>query len=145
MGDKYVHDYMVEHGNPIGGEQSGHIIFSKYATTGDGLLTSIKVMQVMLSSKQPLSKLVEDCPMYPQTTINIRVANKKAVLEDPRVCDAVKKVEKKLGLTGRILLRESGTEPVVRVMVEAPEQKLCVELASSVADTIRAQGYEVKM
>ena len=145
VGDKYVHDYMADHGNPIGGEQSGHIIFSKYATTGDGLLTSIKVMQVILSSKQPLSELVKDCPMYPQTTINIRVANKKEVREDPDVIAAVEKVAKKLGTTGRILLRESGTEPVVRVMVEAPEQKQCEELSSSVAEVIRAKGYEVKV
>ena len=143
VGDKYVHDYMDAHGNIIGGEQSGHIIFAKYATTGDGMLTSIKIMQVMMSTKQPLSELVKDCPMFPQTTINVRVKDKKAAQQDSVVQAEKAKVEKELGKNGRIVLRESGTEPVVRVMVEAQSQEECVKMASRVANCIKAQGYEV--
>ena len=142
VGDKYVHDYMEAHGNLIGGEQSGHIIFSKYATTGDGLLTSIKIMQVMLSTKMPLSKLVEGCPMFPQTTINVRVKDKRAARQDPDVVAEAEKVSHELGQDGRIVLRESGTEPVVRVMVEARSLADCEKYAKRVADRVKSLGYE---
>ena len=142
VGDKYVAENMKKNGHLIGGEQSGHIIFTKYATTGDGMLTSIKIMQVMMSTKQPLSELVKDCPMFPQTTINVRVKDKKAAQQDPLVQAEKAKVEKELGKNGRIVLRESGTEPVVRVMVEAQTQEDCAKMAGRVADCIKAQGYE---
>ena len=144
VGDKYVYEYMSKTGARIGGEQSGHIIFSKYATTGDGILTSLKLMEVMLAKKTTMSKLAEPMKMYPQELINVRVGNKAAVREDKDVQKAVKEVEELLGASGRILLRESGTEPVVRVMVEAPEKELCVQYAEKVVSVIKANGHEVK-
>lgn len=143
VGDKYVYEYMAKSGAKLGGEQSGHIIFSKYATTGDGILTSLKLMEIMLEKKQPMSRLAEDVTMYPQVLINVRVEDKKAVREDKDVALAVEKVSETLGDTGRILLRESGTEPVVRVMVEAPDEEECRALAQSVVDVIYAKGYAV--
>ena len=143
VGDKNVREYMSEHGNLIGGEQSGHIIFSKYATTGDGLLTAIKVMQVMTSRKKSLGQLVADCPMYPQVLINIRVSDKTAVKADKEVWDVVHACEEELGSNGRVLVRESGTEPLIRVMVEAETQEMCEEYANRMADVIRKK-YEVK-
>lgn len=142
VGDKYVYEYMRAHGNLIGGEQSGHIIFSKYATTGDGILTSVKMMEVMLEKNLPLSILANEVKMFPQSLINVRVADKKATKEDPDVVAAVKEVETALGDSGRILLRESGTEPVVRVMVEAEEQEICDQYARKVADVIIAKGHQ---
>ena len=121
VGDKYVYEYMAKNGCRIGGEQSGHIIFSKYASTGDGILTSLKMMEVMLAKKVPMSKLAEPLKIYPQVLENVRVTDKKAAQNDPAVQEAVKAVAEALGDTGRILVRESGTEPVVRVMVEAPD------------------------
>ena len=128
---------MQNGGYRIGGEESGHIIFSKYATTGDGLITALKIMEVYIESKLPVSKLVEDLTIYPQITKNVRVADKEAVLSDPGVLAAKESVEKELGNRGRILLRKSGTEPVVRVMIEAPEREECVRLSEKVADAIR--------
>ena len=119
VGDKYVYEHMVQHGDRIGGEQSGHIIFSRYARTGDGILTSLKVMEVMLAKKERLSKLVEPVTIYPQVLINVRVRDKRTAQEDPAVQAAVESVAQALGDNGRILVRESGTEPLVRVMVEA--------------------------
>ncbi|MBR5113045.1 MAG: phosphoglucosamine mutase, partial [Clostridia bacterium] len=119
VGDKYVYEYMAEHQNCIGGEQSGHIIFSKYATTGDGILTSLKMMQVMMSKKTTMSELAKPLKIYPQILENIKVSDKPAAVNDEEVQAAVKVAETELGDSGRILLRESGTEPVVRVMVEA--------------------------
>lgn len=142
VGDKYVREYMVEHGNRIGGEQSGHIIFTKYATTGDGVLTSLKMMEVMISKKATLSKLAEGCKMYPQTLINVRVKDKKSAVEDPKVQEAVNKVSKELEGTGRILVRESGTEPLIRVMVEAKSKEDCDTFAKCVVDVIKSQGHE---
>lgn len=144
VGDKYVYENMVKNGHRIGGEQSGHIIFSKYARTGDGILTSLKLMEVMLARKAPLSRLAEPVTVYPQTLINVRVKDKKAAQEDPEVQAAVKAVAAELGDTGRILVRESGTEPVIRVMVEAPGQEQCDRLTMQVVEVIRAQGHEVK-
>lgn len=144
VGDKYVYEHMVQNGNRIGGEQSGHIIFSKYARTGDGILTSLKIMEVMLAKKLPLSRLAEPVTIYPQVLINVRVKDKKAAQEDPAVRAAVQAVAETLGDTGRILVRESGTEPVVRVMVEAESQDRCKELAEQVAAVIRSQGHGVE-
>lgn len=142
VGDKYVYEYMSKSGAKLGGEQSGHIIFSKYATTGDGLLTSLKLMEVMLEKKVPMSELAQDVTMYPQVLINVRVKDKKAVREDKDVAAAVEKVSATLGNSGRILLRESGTEPVIRVMVECPDEEDCQKLTESVVDVIKAKGYE---
>ena len=142
VGDKYVYEHMVAHGDRIGGEQSGHIIFSKYARTGDGILTALKVMEVMLAKKQTLSKLCEPMTVYPQVLINVRVKDKAAAQADPAVQEAVQAVSDELGDTGRILVRESGTEPLIRVMVEAPSQEQCRLLAERVVEVIRAQGHE---
>jgi phosphoglucosamine mutase len=144
VGDKYVYENMVKNGHRIGGEQSGHIIFSKYARTGDGILTSIKLMEVMLSRKAPLSRLAEPVVIYPQDLINVRVKDKAAAQNDPVVQAAVQSVAKELGSAGRILVRESGTEPLIRVMVEAADKDKCTRLAQSVVEVICAQGHEAK-
>lgn len=143
VGDKYVYEYMSKNGCALGGEQSGHIIFSKYASTGDGILTSLKLMEVMLERKQPMSKLAEGLTIYPQVLENVRVHDKAAARQDPAVQKAVDDVARRLGDTGRILVRESGTEPVLRVMVEAPEDAVCRECVAQVAEIIRAQGHAV--
>ncbi len=142
VGDKYVYEYMQKNACRIGGEQSGHIIFSKYASTGDGILTSIKVMEVMLAKKLPLSELVKDCVMYPQTLINVRVKDKQTAKDDKLVQQAVKKVEEELGTSGRILVRESGTEPVIRVMVEAKDKDTCDTMVNRVVEVIKKQGHQ---
>ncbi len=141
VGDKYVYEYMAANGNRLGGEQSGHIIFSKYATTGDGILTSLKMMEVMMAKKMSLSQLCEGLTIYPQVLKNVRVKSKPEAQNDPKVQAAVAAVAEKLGDTGRILVRESGTEPVIRVMVEAPSKAECEALVSSVVDVICAQGH----
>ena len=143
VGDKYVYEYMVQNGCRIGGEQSGHIIFSKFASTGDGILTSLKVMEVMLARKKTLSQLCEGFTFYPQVLKNVRVADKAAAQADPDVQAAVASVAATLGDTGRILVRESGTEPVIRVMVEAENKVLCNDLVDSVVDVIKRKGYAV--
>ena len=143
VGDKYVYEYMARNGCRIGGEQSGHIIFSKYASTGDGILTSLKMMEVMLAKKKPLSALAAPLKIYPQVLENVCVTDKKAAQDDAAVQAAVKAVAEALGDTGRILVRESGTEPVVRVMVEAPDHDTCQKYVSQVVDVIKAQGYSV--
>ncbi len=143
VGDKYVYEYMAKNGCRIGGEQSGHIIFSKYASTGDGILTSLKMMEVMLAKKLPMSKLAEPLKIYPQVLENVRVTDKKAAQDDEAVQAAVKAVAEALGDTGRILVRESGTEPVVRVMVEAPDHDTCQKYVSQVVETIKSRGYGV--
>ena len=144
VGDRFVYEYMSEHGHSIGGEQSGHIIFSKYATTGDGILTSLKIMQAMIDKKSSLSRLTAPVTIYPQVIKNTKVADKAAVRSDAEVLAAVKAVESKLGKDGRILLRESGTEPVVRVMVEAESETLCNEYADEVVQVIKAKGYAIE-
>ncbi|MBQ7769065.1 MAG: phosphoglucosamine mutase [Oscillospiraceae bacterium] len=141
VGDKYVYEYMVKNGCRLGGEQSGHIIISKYATTGDGILTSIKLMEVMMGKKKKLSQLIEGLTIYPQVLQNVRVKSKPEAQNDPKVQAAVKAVEEKLGDTGRILVRESGTEPVIRVMVEAADEATCKEAVQQVVGTILAQGH----
>ena len=143
VGDKYVYEYMQQHGSRIGGEQSGHIIFTKYASTGDGILTSLKVMEVMLARKKPLSELAAPVTIYPQVLKNVRVADKAAAQNDPDVQAKVAEVADALGDTGRILVRESGTEPVLRVMVEAADEETCQKYVDAVLDVIRAKGHVV--
>ena len=143
VGDKYVYEYMMMNGCRIGGEQSGHIIFSKYASTGDGILTSLKMMEVMMAKKKTLSQLCEGFAFYPQVLKNVRVADKKEAQADPDVQQAVAEVTAKLGDSGRILVRESGTEPVVRVMVEAESETVCQEYVDYVVDTIKRKGHAV--
>ena len=144
VGDKYVYEEMVRGGHRLGGEQSGHIIFSKYARTGDGILTSLKIMEVMMAKKEALSRLAAPVTIYPQVLINVRVKDKKTAQDDPAVQAAVQAVAVELGDTGRILVRESGTEPLVRVMVEAPEKDQCRALAQKVVDVIIAQGHKAE-
>ena len=141
VGDKYVYEYMVQNGCRVGGEQSGHIIISKYATTGDGILTSLKVMEVMLAKKKTLGQLCEGLTIYPQVLKNVRVHSKPEAQNDPEVQKAVAAVADRLGDTGRILVRESGTEPVIRVMVEASTKELCQECVDSVVDVICQRGH----
>ena len=141
VGDKYVYENMVKNGHRIGGEQSGHIIFSKYATTGDGILTSLKLMEVMLAKEKPMSKLAEPVVFYPQVLKNVRVKSKPDAQNDPDVQAAVAEVGKKLGDTGRILVRESGTEPVIRVMVEAGTEEICERYVDDVIAVIKAKGH----
>ena len=141
VGDKYVYEYMAQNGCRLGGEQSGHIIISKYANTGDGILTSLKIMEVMLAKKQTLSELGKGLKVYPQELKNIRVVDKATAQQDSEVQKAVAEVAEKLGDTGRILVRESGTEPVIRVMVEAPTQEECENYVNQVAEVILARGH----
>ena len=145
VGDKYVWENMRENGHLIGGEQSGHIIFSKYATTGDGLITAIKVMQVMLDTKLPLSKLREPVTIYPQVLKNVIVDDKDGTLADAAVTASVAKVEAELGNTGRVLLRKSGTEPVLRVMAEAETDERCEAAVDEIIDAMRASGHLLKV
>lgn len=143
VGDKYVYEYMTKNGCRIGGEQSGHIIFSKYASTGDGILTSLKMMEVMLARKKKMSELSEGFTVYPQVLKNIRVLNKAEAQNDNDVQAAVKAVAEKLGDSGRILVRESGTEPVIRVMVEAESEETCQKYVDEVIAVIKAKGHAV--
>ena len=141
VGDKYVYEYMNQNGCRIGGEQSGHIIFSKYASTGDGILTSLKMMEVMMAKKAKMSQLTEGLSIYPQVLENVRVLDKTAAQEDPDVKAAVKAVEEALGDTGRILVRESGTEPLLRVMVEAETEECCRKYVDQVVGVVKAKGH----
>lgn len=141
VGDKYVYENIVKTGNRLGGEQSGHIIFSKYATTGDGILTSIKMMEVLLAKGKPMSELAAPVVFYPQVLKNVRVKSKPDAQNDPDVQAAVEKVAEELGDTGRILVRESGTEPVIRVMVEAETDEQCEKYVDQVIDVIKAKGH----
>ena len=143
VGDKYVYEYMMMNGCRLGGEQSGHIIFSKHASTGDGILTSLKIMECMMARKKPLSQLWEGFTFYPQVLKNVRVADKAAAQRDPDVQKAVSDVAARLGDSGRILVRESGTEPVIRVMVEAESKEVCDALVDSVIAVIRSKGHAV--
>ena len=143
MGDKYVYEYMMNNGCRLGGEQSGHIIFSKYASTGDGILTSLKMMEVMMAKKKTLSQLCEGLTIYPQVLKNVRVADKAAAQQDPEVQAAVAEIAARLGDSGRILVRESGTEPLIRVMVEAQSQEICAESVDFVVDAIRRKGHTI--
>lgn len=141
VGDKYVYENMAQYGNCLGGEQSGHIIFSKHATTGDGILTSLKIMEVMLEKKESLGKLASEVEIFPQVLKNVRVHDKKTAQDDPQVQAEVAKVTEALGSDGRILLRQSGTEPVVRVMVEASSEELCEQYVDQVIAVMKTQGH----
>ena len=136
VGDKYVYEYMTKNGCRIGGEQSGHIIFSKYASTGDGILTSLKMMEVMMAKKKKLSQLTEDLHIYPQILVNVMVKDKAVAQADADVQAAISKVAERLGDTGRILVRESGTEPLIRVMVEAETKEICHTYVDEVVSII---------
>ncbi|MBR6579949.1 MAG: phosphoglucosamine mutase [Ruminococcus sp.] len=143
VGDKYVYEYMKEHECCLGGEQSGHIIFSKYASTGDGILTSLKIMQALISKSATLSELAAQMPVYPQVLENVKVTDKAAAQNDPDVKAAVAKASAELGDTGRMLVRESGTEPIVRVMAEAESEEVCKKYVDSVVDVLKAKGYVI--
>ena len=140
VGDKYVYENMLENGYILGGEQSGHIIFSNHARTGDGILTSLMIMEVLMEKKISLGRLTEEVKIYPQLLENVRVKDKKTARENPEVVKAVEAVAKELGSDGRILVRESGTEPLIRVMVEAATDEICAEQVKKVVDVIKAQG-----
>lgn len=142
VGDKYVYECMMENGYILGGEQSGHIIFAKNARTGDGVLTSLKLMEVMIERKTKMSELVRGLQIYPQLLVNVRVRDKALVMQNEQVLAAAKQVETSLGDEGRILLRESGTEPLIRVMVEAKTDALCKQHADAVVQVIRDLGFE---
>lgn len=142
VGDKYVYECMMGNGFSLGGEQSGHIIFAKNARTGDGVLTSLKLMEVMIERKSKMSELVRDLQIYPQLLVNMRVKSKAEVMENEQVLAAAKRVEEALGEDGRILLRESGTEPLIRVMVEAKTDELCKQHVDSVIQVMKDLGFE---
>lgn len=144
VGDKYVNANMMQYGHSLGGEQSGHIIFSKYAVTGDGVLTSLMLMEVMLEKKQKLSELRKGLTIYPQLLKNVRVGDKPTAKNDPDVVAATEEVAKALGDNGRILIRESGTEPVIRVMVEAQSDELCAKYVDEMVQVIREEGLAVE-
>lgn len=141
VGDKYVYENMMANGYRLGGEQSGHIIFIKYATTGDGILTAIKMMEVMLEKKMPLSELAAPYQIYPQVLENVRVKDKRKVQEDSEILKLREEITKALGEEGRILVRESGTEPVIRVMVEAGSTEICQKYVNQVTTLITEKGY----
>ena len=141
VGDRFVYEYMMKNGNRIGGEQSGHIIFTKYASTGDGILTSLKVMQVLLDRKKSLSELAAPLKIYPQVLENVRVKDKAAAQGDADVQATVRSVSERLGETGRILVRESGTEPVIRVMVEAENEAICRDYVEEVVRKLQEKGH----
>lgn len=143
VGDKYVSENMLSNGHSIGGEQSGHIIFSRYAATGDGILTSLMVTETMVEKKSTLHDLAKELTIYPQLLQNVRVSDKKTARENPAVKEAVEAVARALGEDGRILVRESGTEPVIRVMVEASTDELCKKYVEQVVQVIHEEGLAV--
>lgn len=140
VGDKYVYEAMNEYGYRLGGEQSGHIIMSKYATTGDGILTSIMLMSALIESKLTMSRLAEDVVMLPQKLVNVSVKDRNAVMENAGVIQSVKDIETRLGNNGRIILRKSGTEPLIRIMVEAENESLCDECIDHVRNAMVGEG-----
>lgn len=143
VGDKYVSEEIRENGYSVGGEQSGHIIYSKYATTGDGILTSLKLIEAMVKEKMSLSLMTKDLIIFPQVLKNVKVVDKTVVLHDRDILNVIEDVEKELGDSGRILVRPSGTEPLIRVMVEAENEQLCDKYVSKVCDAIEKKGYTV--
>ena len=145
VGDRFVYENMRENGHYIGGEQSGHIIFGKHANTGDGLLTAIKLMEVMLDKKESLSTLTADLVIYPQLLKNVVVDDKDGTLNDPAVKAVEAKVSQDLGSDGRLLLRKSGTEPLLRVMVEAPTHELCEQKVDEVIQAMKDSGHLIKV
>ena len=143
VGDKNVHDRMYEKDIELGGEQSGHIIIKKFANTGDGILTSLKIMEAMIESKNDLKSLVRDLKIYPQVLINVRVKDKNTVLDNEKVRTSVEKIEKELENSGRVLVRKSGTEPLIRVMVEAETEKIANDSAMEIVNTIKENGLSL--
>ena len=143
VGDKYVYENMVQNNFMLGGEQSGHVIFAKHATTGDGILTSLMIMEVIMETKQTLGKLAEEVTIYPQLLKNVRVADKKTARENPEVVKAIEAMSEALGENGRILVRESGTEPVIRVMVEAETQEICEKYVDEVISVMKEQNLVI--
>ena len=143
VGDKNVHARMYEKDIELGGEQSGHVIIKKFANTGDGILTSLKVMEAMIESKNDLKSLVRDLKIYPQVLINVRVKDKNTVLDNTNVKESIEKIENKLGDSGRVLVRKSGTEPLIRVMVEAETEEVANESASEIVSTIKENGLSL--
>jgi phosphoglucosamine mutase len=141
VGDKYVYECMTQNGYRLGGEQSGHVIFSKVANTGDGLITAIKMMELICNSDKTLHELTEGYVIYPQVLENVRVVDKKTAMEDPAVLKAIAAAEEDLAGMGRVLVRASGTEPVVRVMAEADDKALCRECVDRVINTMREEGF----
>ena len=144
VGDKYVNEAMVANGYVLGGEQSGHVIFSKHATTGDGILTALMLMEVMLEKKQSLGTLCKGMQMFPQLLKNVRVENKKAAVNNEKVQKEAQSITEALGDDGRILLRESGTEPVVRVMVETATDELCEKYVNQMIAVMNAEGLIIE-
>lgn len=143
VGDKNVHARMYEKDIELGGEQSGHVIIKKFANTGDGILTSLKVMEAMIESKNDLKSLVRDLKIYPQVLINVRVKDKNTVLDNTNVKESIEKIENKLGDSGRVLVRKSGTEPLIRVMVEAETEDVANESANEIVSTIKENGLSL--
>ena len=143
VGDKNVHARMYEKDIELGGEQSGHVIIKKFANTGDGILTSLKVMEAMIESKNDLKSLVRDLKIYPQVLINVRVKDKNTVLDNTNVKENIEKIENKLGDSGRVLVRKSGTEPLIRVMVEAETEEVANESANEIVSTIKENGLSL--
>ena len=141
VGDRFVYENMRRNGHLIGGEQSGHIIFRKYANTGDGMLTAIRIMQVMLDKKLPLSKLSAGLEIFPQVLRNLRVTDRDAAMNDPNVCEAARRAQQQLGDDGRIVLRKSGTEPMIRIMVQAEDCAVCNGIVDRIEQAVRAGGY----
>lgn len=144
VGDKYVNENMVKNGHVLGGEECGHIIFSKNATTGDGILTSLKIMEAVIESKSKLSTLASDVTIFPQLLKNVKVKSKTDAKNDPKVQEKIKEIEDMLGTEGRVLVRESGTEPLLRVMVEASSDELCSKYVEEICDVIKQQGHTVE-
>lgn len=143
VGDKYVYEYMIKNGCRLGGEQSGHIIFTKYATTGDGILTSLKMMEVMLARKKKMSELCDGFTVYPQVLKNVKVKSKDTVINDEDIKKIISEASIALGDSGRILVRESGTEPLIRVMVEAQSLDICHhKYVDEVIAVIKSKNYE---
>ena len=143
VGDKYVSESMIKNDYRIGGEQSGHIIFKDHAVTGDGILTSLMIMQAWIEAEVPLSELTRDLKIYPQLLVNVKVNDKQAALSDADVIEEADRVSEELGDSGRLLLRESGTEPLIRVMVEAETDEMCKEFTSRIVDKLKEKGHVV--
>lgn len=142
VGDKYVGENMRANGYGLGGEESGHIIFSKHAVTGDGILTSLKVMEAMLEQKETLGNLIKPVIIFPKLLVNVKVKDKDEVLQNEEVKNAVAKAEEEMGKEGRMLFRASGTEPLIRVMVEAKTEEMCQKYVNFVVNTIKEKGFE---
>lgn len=137
VGDRYVYESMKRNNYSLGGEQSGHIIFSKHSLTGDGLLTSLKLMEVMLEGKNKLSELCKELILYPQLLVNVRVDDKESVMKNQNLQEKIEEVEKALGKDGRLIVRESGTEPLIRVLVEASSDEICKKYSDIIVNVIK--------